>query len=129
MDLTLYDEIAMVRNMRAPQVTMNVEGLCALQGAGAAPSWKSVSRPFLSAMWKIAGFHRLRFMIGLAWKHRLAGTDTLEMRIEHPASTWRGTALGKCQPGVHKTVVVEPWGETRLAPCELSDFVTRRRPL
>lgn len=127
LSLTLLGEIALVRGMRAPKLKLTVEGLHRLHGLAGFPCWKSVSRPLLAALGTIGALHGLRLVVGLAWHHRLAGIDTIDLRLEHTRTVWRTGVLGRVDHRMREVVVIGPDGVHRMRPDALPGYFEARQ--
>lgn len=127
MALTLLGEVALVRKMRRPGLRLDVEDLHRVGGLQGMACWKTVRRPFLSGLATIGAFHGLRVVLGLAWHHRLAGTDTLHVRLEHAGTTWKTDALGKSDHRVGEVIVIDQRGVLRMSPDALPACLKGRR--
>lgn len=124
--LRLHGEIALVRQRRTPKVQFNVEGLHRVGGFSTGPSWKALRRPLLATLRTIGASHGLRFIVGLAWHHRLSGIDTLDIRIEHAKTLWKTAQIGRFDHRVKEFIIINDTGERRMARTDLPAYLADR---
>lgn len=92
---------------------LNVEALCATLGPGGT-SWDRLRGPFVAALQAIAAREEMRFVVTLEWRFRLAGIDTLGLRVIHKESTWTPKRLGKPVPNLRGALLVTAQDVKRL---------------
>lgn len=109
LDFTLCSWVALVRRMRRPEFSIQVESLVAMLGRPDLP-WCKIRNSFIKSLMIAAAHQNLSFFLLLKCEGYRRGIDTVDVRIKRPGSLWTVDRLAKVTPTTQKYLIVDASG-------------------
>lgn len=124
LDFTICSSVALVRRMRRPQFSIQVEKLAAMLETPD-KRWCKVRKSFIKSLMTVGAHQNLIFFVLLKCEGYSRGIDTVDVRIKRPGSLWTIDRLVKVTPTTRNYLVVDASGVSEMNLDNLNKDIAR----
>lgn len=117
-DLVLHAELAIIRGMRKPEVSLDVPALAQLLHSSR-PNWEGISGQVLAALARIIARDGPQAVLLLGAEGRLPGIDTIHVRLWYRGNAWSRAQFGQVKKYTRRALVLDGRHWRRLRTEEL----------